>query len=284
MINSLHSKAIISILVCIGLSCQLSAQQQLSRDQVLQKVVERATQNEQERKAYGYDLNMIIHWLNDEGSIRKSEVREYRTNWDDETPQLQLVSINHKQLTEKQLREEQKNREELQKTMPNGSKGQSFPSEFPFTWTELKSKYDFKMESADANAPYVIGFKPKDIDLPERCRMEKILNHLTGKIWVDDNFNILKLEGHLANKVSFGFGLAKVKQLDVVYNQKVFQGIAVPDSINLNFRVQALVFYSDRREISTSFVNYRSKSEMARELEEQSGINREAEVLPARPH
>src|SRR5262249_6605473 len=129
----------------------------------------------------------------------------------------------------------------------------------PFTWEQLREKYNFAIDHKDLSAPYVVTFSPKDEDLPERSKVEKVLNHLSGKIYADDHFHIIRLDGHLASKVSFGFGLAKVRELNLTYTQKPYGEQMVPSWIHLSLRVQALVFFSDRREITTSFGNFQVK-------------------------
>ncbi|MCI0612327.1 hypothetical protein L0244_04990, partial [bacterium] len=80
----------ISILVLIsflGYYLPAEASEQV-KEEILQKIIERATENEKEINNYGYDLNMKVRWLKGDGNTKKTEIRDYRTTWVEDVPRL----------------------------------------------------------------------------------------------------------------------------------------------------------------------------------------------------
>ncbi len=247
----------ISILILISFLCSYlpaEASEQV-KDEIIQKIIERAAENEKEMDKYGYDMNMKVRWLKRNGTTKKTETRDYRTAWVEEFPRLELYKINAKPLDYSQRKAQEQSKKEWQKALDSG-KPKSECHRIPFTWTEMMQKYDFVLDPNDHSAAYVLNFKHKDVELPVRNRIEKVLNHLDGKIWADQEFRIIKLQGSIPDDVSFGFGLAKVTNLDFEFIQKPHNDLIIPVSFHLNFNVKALLVYSDQREVTTTFSNY----------------------------
>jgi hypothetical protein len=247
----------LTVLVLISFICSYlpSEASEQVKEEILQKIIDRATENEKEMDNYGYDVNMKVRWLRKDGSAKKTELREYQTAWMDDVPRLELLRINSRPLDSNQQKEQQQKKKEWQKALHNGERSSS-SHRIPFTWAEIMQKYDFALDCSDHSAAYVLDFHPKEIDLPVRNRLEKVLNNLNGKIWVDEEFRIIKLQGTLHDDVSFGLGLAKVTNLDFEFIQKPYNDLVVPVSLKMNFNVKAMLVYSDQREIISSFSNY----------------------------
>src|SRR5262245_38476172 len=108
----------LTILVLISFVCSslpAEAADQV-KDEILQKIIERATENEKEMDNYGYDVNMKVRWLKRNGTTKKTEIRDYRTTWFEDVPRLELYRINAKPLDFNQRKEQQQSRKEWQKT------------------------------------------------------------------------------------------------------------------------------------------------------------------------
>jgi hypothetical protein len=247
----------LTVLVLISFICSyLSADaSEKVKEEILQKIIDRATENEKQMDNFGYDVNMKVRWLKKDGDTKKTEIREYQTTWMDDVPRLELLRINSKPLDHNQQKEQQQKKREWQKAIHNGQRPANC-HRIPFTWSEIMQKYDFTFDPNDRSAAYVFDFHHKNIDLPARNRLEKVLNNLDGKIWVDEEFRIIKLKGTLNDGVNFGLGLAKVTSLDFEFTQMPYNDLVVPVSLKMNFNVKAMLVYSDQREITSTFSNY----------------------------
>ena len=230
---------------------------------------------------YGYDVNMKVRWLKGDGNTKKTEIRDYQTMWVEDMPRLDLYRINSKPLDYNQRKEQLQRKKEWQKALHDGEK-KSDCHRIPFTWTEMLQKYDFTIDPNDHSAAYVLNFHHKNIDLPVRNRFEKVLNNLDGKMWVDQEFRIIKLKGTINDGVSFGLGIAKVTNLDFEFIQKPYNDLVIPVSFRLNFNVKALLVYSDQREITSTFSNYHLNPAYDSHNASEAGISNFKVVLTAK--
>src|SRR5688572_7937844 len=98
----------ITSIFTLAICCYSAAQAAtLSKQELLNRVVERATESERLSANYGFDADMVIRWLSGDGKTTKVEKRDYQTVWNDRYPHLQLVQLNDKQLTSSQKAEEE---------------------------------------------------------------------------------------------------------------------------------------------------------------------------------
>jgi hypothetical protein len=258
MIRSSHYKAI-QALALLSLSffvIDLEGGDNKVSDDLLQKIIQQATENEQKIEDYGFDCKVVVQKFKGNGQLKNSEVRDYRTEWKEREPEIQLYRINSQSLTLKQRKENEESKKEWKKTVATGINRQRAQHRMPLSWDEIIQKYDFVQIPGDGLTTYILSFTPKKTPLLERNRMEKVLNNLSGTLWVDEQFRIIQFQASLKDKVSFGFGLMKVTALQLNYTQKPYENVLLPDSFQLSINVDALIFYSERREISTSFSNY----------------------------
>src|SRR5262245_60015842 len=184
----------LTVLVLISFICSYlpaDAAEQV-KEEILKKIIERATKNEKEMDNFGYDVNMKVRWLKKDGDTKKTELRDYHTTWVEDMPRLELYKINSKPLDYDQRKAQLQSRKEWQKALQNGERPAN-SHRIPFTWSEMMQKYDFRIDPNDHSAAYVLNFHHKDIDMPVRNRLEKVLNSLDGKMWVDQQFRIIKL-------------------------------------------------------------------------------------------
>src|SRR5262249_15509765 len=124
-------------------------------------------------------------------------------------------------------------------------------------------KFKFTMLPAEADALYVMSFVPLNDDLPERNRFERVINHLHGKIWLDENYNLLKAEAELNEPVKYGFGiLGKIDELKLTYAQQKFQDLFVPVTFHAKFKARILV-KNQQKEIDSKFYDMFERSKGA---------------------
>ena len=106
----------------------------------------------------------------------------------------------------------------------------------------------------DKDASYIISFEPKKKKLRQRSRIEKILNHMSGKVWVDEEYNLLRVEAKLTDSVSFGLGLfAKIENIELEYTQQEYEQAVLPASLLLRFKARVALLRKELQEVSTHF-------------------------------
>jgi hypothetical protein len=196
----------------------LYGQVSLSADEVMQKAVERARWSAAQRSHpdYTYTKITLTEELDATGKVKERKERFYEAVFDSGLTYLRLVKVNGKALPpgelKKQEERELKDRETLaqRKTVKGGDDRENFLT------SELIAKYNFAVvdrKSINSRPAYVLTFQPKP-GLLQKQVADRLLNHLAGKIWIDEQeFEIAKIEVHLQSEVTLWGGiLASLKR------------------------------------------------------------------------
>jgi hypothetical protein len=251
---SMRFKTVLLLLAFVLPGIKTYAETNLSDCEVLQRIFEAAKKNERLTETYGFWEENTTKKLSDEGSVKKQERRKYRTIWIENQPYAELVEIDGKPLTKKQTEEEHDRQEKYAKSLHQHKEKDS--DDVDLTWEDLYEKYDFTALPSEENAAYVFSFRPKTGKQKERNRVEKIFNHLSGKLWADQNFNLMKAEAQLETPVTFGWGiLARVDRLQMQYFQKPFHDVWLPTSLHIAFKAKIALLRMEKQEIDSRFYN-----------------------------
>ncbi len=228
--------------------------------ELIKRIVEKGHQNYKFSHDYGSYKRMVVKELSKDGKVKKEESKIYRTTWIEGHPYGELIRINDKVLTKKEKEKEAKRRSEFIKGIPT----QDLKEILEYTSQDLYQKYNFTMLPPNMDARYIITFEPKKKKLQQRSRIEKILNHLSGKVWVDAAYNLLRVEARLTDSVSFGLGLfAKIENIELDYTQQEYKHAMLPASLFLKFKARVALFRNELQEVHTHFYDIFVKPEPA---------------------
>lgn len=215
-----------------------AALNETSASQIVQKIVQRLQKNEGKALNYGYLEEALSKEFTDEGKLSEMKKRTYRIIWIENEQYAEMIRSDDKELTPKLKEEEQKRRNKFVSSLHKKQED----DEDDLTWQELFEKYDFQLLPSEGSSAYVIQFQPKERDLKERSRIEKIYNHLSGTIWADGDYNLLKAAATLTNGIRFGLGiLGKVEDLQLNYIQQEFDQIWLPKMLNVHYKARILL-------------------------------------------
>jgi hypothetical protein len=127
-----------------------------------------------------------------------------------------------------------------------------------FSVRDLLPRFDVWLigEEAWQNYPaYVLGFKPKakGNQKPFADRMEKVLAHLAGKIWVSKtDYIILRTEAELSEPVDLAWFFANMQSMSFRFEAQRVSGLGfVPKSFMLDYKVRILTSISRHHQIVT---------------------------------
>jgi hypothetical protein len=227
---------------------------------LISRIIKQGQQNYKLSQNYGSYKRVVVKKLSKEGSVKNEETKIYRTTWIEGHPFGELIRINDKELTKKEKETEAKRRSEFIK----GIRTQDLKEILEYTAQDLYQKYNFTVLPTDKDARYIISFEPKKKKLRQRSRIEKILNHLSGKVWVDAGYNLLRVEGRLTDSVSFGFGLfAKIENIELEYTQQEYKHAVLPASLFLKFKARVALLKNELQEVNTHFYDIFVRPEAA---------------------
>lgn len=228
------------------------ASDDLSEVAVLEKAAEKAEKNEEIALNYGFKMETVIRKMDSHGELEELIKRDSHIIWIEGKPYNEVSKINEAVPDSKQRAEEAKRKSEFVKTIREKKK--TFRESL--TWKDLFQKYDFLFLPPDSGVPYVISFKPKPGKLPERNIIEKVFNYLSGKAWIDEEFNLVRAEALLTKSILFGFGIfGKIDGIHFTYAQEEFQEIWLPQAFHLKYKARRFLS-NDNREITTRFYDY----------------------------
>jgi len=237
--------------------------------EILGKIVERA-QFEKEQKheeQFFATRHSISDSYNAKGEVTEHNDRLMKPFLMEGKVFYRVMEKDGKPLTDeekkKQVEREGKIRERLkQPTKPAKKDNEDFEVD-----DELLSRFQFTLigqEDVNGHKAYVLAFLPKtNVKLPEKRMIDKVVNRLTGKIWVDTKyFAFTKLDLHLTEPTSFFVGLGNLRALDMTLTQiEVVPGIFQDVEQNMFIEARQL-FKTTRMKSHNVASNYKKKSDL----------------------
>jgi hypothetical protein len=175
-----------------------------------------------------------------------------------QTAQVQMLEKNGRPLVgdeqQKETEKELKFRESVQK-MRNDSEQVDLNQ-------ELLGRYSFTYrgeEAVNGRAAHVLDFEPKPGDLPEHTRMDRIFNHLRGRVWVDEGtYALSRVDMTLTEPVTFYLLLGAVKSLHFIADMEVVGGRAVvPRDVHVIYVARKL-FTTEKVDQHSQYSDYQA--------------------------
>ena len=182
-------------------------------EEIIRKVVEREKWKKGQKidGKYTYASLDVDEILNKDGSLRERREKLYQVIPIEGVPYYRLVQKNGKPLSPEESQQEAEHEKKFRQKLAE-DKGKKARDEDEVELNEeLFSKYRYVMageEKVNGRPAYVLAFAPKSDDLPVKRRVDRLLNKVTGKLWVDERDNELaKAEVHLTQPVTLLFGI-----------------------------------------------------------------------------
>ena len=178
----------------------------------------------------------------------------------------ELIEINGRPLNEKEIqKEETKKREFIQEVEQRRTRGdyiQPVKEERIRFNREFTERYLYNIEKTEmirGHLCWVISLKPREGKLPERNRMDRALNQMTGTLWVSqDDYGLVRVEFGLSKPFNYWGGfLAVIRKTDgwVEYT-RVESNVWLPRHFNLQLDLKVMMFKNIRRLIIKEWSDY----------------------------
>jgi len=229
-------------LICLIGSCGLMAGSVVAQDrqamppapEIINKAVERAKWVEAQKfeSQYAYTRLTVTEKLDSDGSVKERRERVYHVIPIDGVPYSRLIQKDGKPLSPAELEKEQQRERGVREKLAQHQHQEPDDDDDEIAFNEeLVSRYHFEtvgQETINGRSAYALTFKPKGNDLPERRRIDRLLNKLAGKIWIDQQeYEIAKVEASLLEGVKMWGGvLASIRRFDLRFEQtRVDEGV-----------------------------------------------------------
>ncbi len=246
-----NSKNVLLLLLLQIVALPLAAEDRLSAQQVVEKMAANADEMELAGEEWGYWRESVEKKLDSRNRIEEEKKKLRRTIWLEGKQYMELVKINDQDPDIGEKKEEAERKEKFVKALKDEKNN---PEDDDPTWKQLIQKYDYSLLSSDGKAAYLISFRPKESGVSERNRADKIFNNLSGKLWIDEDFNLIRASASLRRGLRFGMGLVgKLEKLDIDYQCQKYETMWLPSSLDLQFNARLMVFKSVRQQVNVRF-------------------------------
>ena len=184
----------------------LAADTPLTADQVIAKAVVRSqrVQSKSSQPVYTYTKVTVTEELDSAGKVKERKEKAYRVFFEGGSTRLKLVEVNGHPANEADLKKQADNESNLRQ-IGGSSKSAKGDARENLLTPELVSRFSFKLlgqTQLNGRNAYQIAFQPKSPEPPVRRMVDRLLNRISGTIWIDaDEFEIARADVRLGSEV-----------------------------------------------------------------------------------
>ena len=184
-----------------------------SVDEILEKAiaVQRLHEEAGNEVKYDYEILNVSEKLDKHGDVKEVEEQLFESSHINNVAYERLVEKNGKALTEKELKREAKRERDFREKLEKGDAQRNDDEDNVVFDEELIERYDFALDDVrdvSGRRTYILSYKPKPGKLPEKKRMDRIINKTRGSLWVDaETFQITQVEFELTERVKLWWGV-----------------------------------------------------------------------------
>ena len=245
----------VGLILASGCNPVLHAETPPSGLEVMQKVLERAKWTEEKNPQAEYICNQrsIQEKLDSQGAVQERQEKLFEVFYIEGLPFRRLVKRNGQPLSAEEAQREQQREQDFRRQIPERKQRRAHgPLGDQVALNEdLINRYRYELAGQEfirGRWNYVVTYRPRSNDLPVRRRVDRLLNKLAGKVWVDSqDYEIVRLEIRLAGKATMWGGLlATLRKLEGEFEQtRTDDGVWFP--LRLEGSLDARVLFSNYR-------------------------------------
>jgi len=182
----------------------------LTASQIVQKAVARGQQDQQGSVPdFVYRKQTVTDELDTAGKVKEHREKLYEISYRDGLSHAKLLEVNGHAPSQSDLKQQSDNEMSFRQiTGETKGKGDNRES---FLTAELAARFDVTLiGTTDLNGrtAYQIAFEPKNRQLPVHHMVDRLLNQLSGTIWIDaGEFEVARAEVSLRSEVNLLGGI-----------------------------------------------------------------------------
>jgi len=197
----------------------LRAAEALTASEIVQKVVARGQQDQQGSiPNFIYRKLTVTDELDAAGKVRQHREKLYEVSYRDGLSHSRLLQVNGHAPSESDLKQQSDNEMSVRQ-LTGDAKPAKGDNRENFLTAELTARFDFTLigtTNLNGRAAYQIVFQPKNPQLPVHHMVDRLLNQLSGTLWIDtEEFEMARAEISLRSEVNLLGGIiGSLKKLD----------------------------------------------------------------------
>jgi hypothetical protein len=210
--------------------------------EVTRRMIERsqAVAQAEQQPEYTYEKRSLRESLDAAGHPVSSEEKIYQVRLIRGLPFNRLIRIQGRELNPEELKREEAREERFQQRFVSADRKKLAAQKAALVTPELLDRYQFAVKERvvlSNRLTLVLTFKPKDKNLPSRTPQDKVLNRITGTLWVDEvDADTVRVAASLVEPISLGwFGwLGSLTRCDLSLDrQRMLDGVWVNTRMTL---------------------------------------------------
>lgn len=220
----------------------------LTQKEIIQKAVERTQRGPAATDCMGYTCRKVsvTEELDPSGRVRQRKERVYQISVQPGSTSSQLVAVDGHAPGVADLKRQGENELNLRQVL-GGTKDTRNLRGDGFLTEDLVSRFDFTLleqQLVNGRAAYRLSFQPKNPGPPVRRFVDRLLNHISGTLWIDvEEFELARADVRLGAEVDFLGGVAGClrKLAYTVTRTRVGNGLWMNTSSNGDFEGRKLL-------------------------------------------
>jgi hypothetical protein len=197
---------------------------------------------------YTYEKRTLLEQLDGAGQPATLEEKLYQVRLIRGLPFNRLIKIQGRELTPEESKRQDAKEEKFQQQFVSADRRKMAARKQALVTPELLARYQFAVKERVvlSNRPtLVVTFKPKEGNLPSRSIEDKILNRITGTLWVDEaDADTVQVRASLVEPMTLGwFGwIGSLTQCDLsLTRQRMSDNVWVNTRMTLFIQCRKLV-------------------------------------------
>jgi len=233
-------------LLLVAGQATLRAASPLTADEVVQKAVARGQQDQQGSVPdFTYRKQTVTDELDGAGKVKEHREKVYEISYRDGLSHATLLQVNGHLPSEADLKQQSDNEGSVRQL--TGEKRAKGDNRENFLTADLVARFDFQLigeTNLNGRATYQISFEPKNPRLPVHRMVDRLLNQISGTLWIDANeFEVARAEISLRSEVNLLGGIiGSLKKLDYTLERtRVAEGVWFSTLSNGDFQGRKLL-------------------------------------------
>jgi hypothetical protein len=202
----------VAVLCCL---CRMvvRAEDAISGDSVIQKAVARG-QSETRNAApdFRYTKITVTEELDDDGKVQTRKEKVYDIAYRNGSPSAILLRVNGKAPSADDRKKQSENEMNFRQIVGPQSKTNRNDQRDTFLTPEVAARFRFKLvgcTNLNGRTAYEVLFEPKTPALPVRRMADRLLNRISGTLWIDtEEFEVARADIVLGSEVNLLGGIA----------------------------------------------------------------------------
>lgn len=178
-----------------------------SADDLVKKAVDRAAQAQAKstQPAYTYTKLTVTEELDSSGNVKEREQKVYSVVFQAGSSYLKLIEVNGHPPAESDRKKQAEKELNLNK-LTGDRKGAKANQTDNILTPELVARYDFTVlsqEMINGRQAYKLKFRPKSPELPVHHIVDRLLNRISGTIWIDsEEYEVARANIFLGSEIN----------------------------------------------------------------------------------